>query len=90
MPTIQSAEKRVRQEEKREERNKRVKSRLTTAVRRFKTALEEDDLERAEELMPVVESEYDKAASKNVIPQNRASRKIGRLKKRLHKHKNDE
>lgn len=90
MPTIQSSEKRARQEEKREKRNKEVRSRLTTAVRRFNNALEEEDYDEADELVSVVESEYDRAASKGVIPQNRASRKIGRLKKRLHKQRNEE
>ena len=90
MPTIQSSEKRARQEEKREKRNKKVRSRLTTAVRRFNDALEEEDYERADELIRVVESEYDRAASKGTIPKSRASRKVGRLKKRLHKHKNGE
>ncbi len=88
MPTTDSAEKRVRQNEKRRETNKERKSRLTTAERRFEEALEEGDLERAEECLRTVESEFDRAASKGVIPQSRASRKISRLSKRLDKHQN--
>lgn len=90
MPTIDSAEKRMRQDEKKRERNKTRKSRVRTAARRFKKALEEGDLEEAEERLRVAESEYDSAVTKGVVPQNRASRKIGRLKKRFHEAKQEE
>lgn len=84
MPTIDSAEKRMRQSEKRREHNKTIKSRMRTAVRNFEQALEEGDLEDAEELLRTAESQLDRAATKGVIPKNRASRKVGRLKKRYH------
>jgi small subunit ribosomal protein S20 len=90
MPTIDSAEKRMRQDEKKRERNKTRKSRVRTAARRFEEALEEGDLEEAEERLRAAESEYDRAVTKGVVPQNRASRKIGRLKKRLHEAKQEE
>ncbi len=90
MPTIDSAEKRMRQDEKKRERNKTRKSRVRTAARRFEKALEEGDLEEAEERLRIAESEYDRAVTKGVVPQNRASRKIGRLKKRFHEAKQEE
>lgn len=84
MPTHESAEKRMRQNPKRRVRNKAVRSRLTTVTRQFDELMDSGDLDAAEALMPKVESEYDRAASKGVIPKKRASRKISRLKKRLH------
>lgn len=84
MPTHQSAKKRMRQSAKRREHNKKYRTRLRTFVNKFQTALDEGELDQAEEIMREAEAAYDRAASKNVIPQERASRKIGRLKSRLH------
>lgn len=83
MPTHESAEKRMRQNAKRRMRNKNVRSRLTTYTRQFEEKLEAGDFDAAAEAMREVESVYDRAVSKGVIPQKRASRKISRLKKRL-------
>ncbi len=90
MPIHDSAKKRVRQDKKRRARNKTRKSRVRTAVRHFEEALEEGDLDEADELLREAESEYDAAASKGVVPKERASRKIGRMKQRLHEAKQDE
>ncbi|MGM0558285.1 MAG: 30S ribosomal protein S20 [Myxococcota bacterium] len=84
MPTSQSAKKRMRQSAKRHEHNKKYRTRLRTFVNKFQTAIENGDLDEAEALLPDVESAYDRAASKNVIPKDRAARKVGRLKSRLH------
>ncbi|MFW5968330.1 MAG: 30S ribosomal protein S20 [Persicimonas sp.] len=89
MPTHDSAKKRMRQNPKRRERNQRVRSRLTTFTRKFTEALESGDLESADELIRTVESEYDRAVSKGVIPKKRASRKVSRLHKRLNKAKDE-
>lgn len=89
MPKRTDVEKRQRQNEKRRERSKRVKSRLTTFERQFEEALESGDLERARERLGAVESEWDSAASKGIVPDNRASRKISRLKQRMAEAEND-
>ena len=85
MPTHQSAEKRMRQNAKRRMRNKSIKTRLTTVTRKFEKTLEAGELDEAAEKIRDVESTYDRAVSKGVLPQKRASRKISRLKKRLSK-----
>ena len=90
MPTSDSAEKRVRQSEKRRERNKKRKSRIRTTRRRFEQALEEGDLEEARERLRDAEAAWDRAASRGVVPQNRASRKVGRMKRALSKAEQDE
>lgn len=83
MPTIESSEKRQRQEKKRRERNQRRKSRARTATKRFEEALEEGNLEEARELLRTAESEWDRAVSKDVFPENRASRRVAKMKRQL-------
>jgi small subunit ribosomal protein S20 len=74
----------MRQSAKRNEHNKKYRTRLRTYVNKFETALENGELDEAEEILRNVESAYDRAASKNVIPKERAARKVGRLKSNLH------
>lgn len=83
MATSQSAKKRIRQNERARERNKKVRSLVRTRINQFTEALEEGDLEKAEERFRAVESQLDRAVVKGVVPKNRASRKTGRLAKRL-------
>jgi small subunit ribosomal protein S20 len=83
VPTHESAKKRVRQNATRRQRNKAVRSRLTTFTRKFTEALDSGDLDAAAEAMREAEAQYDRAASKGVIPKKRASRKISRLRRRL-------
>jgi len=87
--TSQSAEKRIRQNERARKRNKKVRTKVRTSINEFDAALEEGDVEAAEEAFRGVESQLDRAASKNVIPKNRAARKTSRLARRLNKLKED-
>lgn len=90
MPTHKSAEKRMRQNVKRRMRNKGVRSTLTTQTRKFREAIEAGDTDTATAQLREVESTYDRAVAKGVIPQKRASRKISRLAKRLHEAQSGE
>jgi small subunit ribosomal protein S20 len=72
LPNIKAAEKWVRQSEKRELRNRDVKTRLKTL---FKKAKAGGDTVAA----PSVESQLDKAAQKGIIHPNKAARKKSRL-----------
>lgn len=85
MPTHASAEKRARQNIKRRLRNKAVRSRMTTSVRQFDKALAEGDLETARDAALELEATYARAASKGVIPSERASRKVSRINQRLNR-----
>lgn len=76
MPTIKSAEKRLRQSQKRRERNKSVRSRIRTAIRRL---TEMDSREEAEEALNEVYALLDRAAAKNVMHPNKAARKKSQL-----------
>ncbi len=76
MPNIKAAEKWVRQSDKRELRNRDVKTRLKTL---FKKAKISGDAAQA----PAVESQLDKAAQKGIIHPNKAARKKSRLVKAI-------
>jgi small subunit ribosomal protein S20 len=76
LPNIKAAEKWVAQSERREQRNKGVKSRLKTL---FKSAAASGETGDARP----VESAFDKAAAKGIIHPNKAARKKARLAKAM-------
>ena len=71
--------KRDKQSLKRFEQNRAVDTRLKNLSKSFYRALEAGDRERAREIRDESQRAYDKAASKGVVHQNKASRKLGRL-----------
>ncbi|MBO8136734.1 MAG: 30S ribosomal protein S20 [Desulfotomaculum sp.] len=81
MPNIKSAAKRVRQIQKRTLRNKMIKTRVRTSIRRFKEALATADAENAKAALQKALRELDKAVTKGVIHKNNAARKKSRLTK---------
>jgi small subunit ribosomal protein S20 len=70
---IKSQIKRNKQNEKRHQRNKAVKSGLKTAVRKFREAAEAGDKDTAIVLASDAGRKLDKAASKGVIHKNQAA-----------------
>lgn len=80
MPTTPSAEKRLRQSEKREERNKSVRSRIRTMARNLRST---DSLEEAEGLLDELYAALDRAAGKNVMHPNKAARKKSQLARQV-------
>ena len=81
MANIKSQIKRNKQNEKRHERNKAVKTGLKSAVRKFREAAEAGDKEQAVALGRDAAKKLDKAASKGVIHKNQAANRksaIGR------------
>jgi small subunit ribosomal protein S20 len=78
---IKSQIKRNKQNEKRHERNKAVKSGLKTAVRKFRAAAEAGDKDAAVELGRDACKKLDKAASKGVIHQNQAANRKSSIAK---------
>ncbi len=75
-----SAEKRNRQNQKRRSRNATLRSRMRTAVQRARDAINEKSQEK-DSLVKVAIREIYKAAAKNVLPTNAASRTVARLMK---------
>lgn len=85
MANSKSALKRARQNESKRIINKRVRSHVRTFTNKFELALEAGNKKDAEVAYKDVASILDRAAKGNIIPKERASRKKGRLAKRLHK-----
>ena len=84
MANIKSQIKRNRQNEKRHDRNKAVRSELKTRVKRAITAAQQGD-ENAAEITATAIKRLDKAASKGIIHKNAAARRKSRLQKRVNK-----
>jgi len=85
VPNTKSAEKRVRITAKRTLRNKRVKSMVKTAIRRFEEALNTDDKDGALQRLKNAQAVIDKAVTKGVWHKNKAARKKSRLVKQFKK-----
>ena len=83
MANIKSQIKRNRQNEEKRVRNRIYRGRARTFVARARVALAGTDTAAAKEATLQAISELDRAASKGVIHKNNASRRKGRLMKRL-------
>ncbi|MGB8656282.1 MAG: 30S ribosomal protein S20 [Candidatus Zixiibacteriota bacterium] len=78
MPTHKSAEKRLRTSKKANARNREMKSRMKTLVKKVEVSSDEASLKEAISFL-------DKAAGKGAVHPNQASRIKSRLTKLVHK-----
>jgi small subunit ribosomal protein S20 len=85
MANTRQAAKRNRQSAKRQGENNLVKSKTRSAIKAAILAVEKGDQDTIKKTYIQAIRELDKAASKGVIPKNRASRKIGRITHLLQK-----
>jgi small subunit ribosomal protein S20 len=74
-----SAIKRIKQNEKRYERNKHARSTLRTFIKRVREAAAGNDPAAAKEALAAAIPVIDAAASKGIIHSNNASRNVSRL-----------
>lgn len=79
MANIKSAKKRILVTKIRTARNKAIKSKVKTYVKKVDAAIAANDKSAAAEALKTAISEINKAASKGVYHKNTASRKISRL-----------
>ena len=79
MATHKSAVKRARQALRRRARNRQVRSRLRSAVKAVRDAVATGKSDEAAQSLRLAEGILRKAASKGVIPKQRASRQVARL-----------
>jgi small subunit ribosomal protein S20 len=79
MPNHKSAEKRVRQNEKRRKINRSNRTRVRTSIRNLRSALESGDAAEVKELLPQTIATIDKAVQKGVLHKNAAARHKSRL-----------
>ncbi|MGA2827301.1 MAG: 30S ribosomal protein S20 [Streptosporangiaceae bacterium] len=82
MANIKSQIKRNKQNERRRQRNKAVKSSLKTYVRNFREAAESGDVDTATVAMRTACRELDRAASKGVIHKKQAANRKSAIAKR--------
>ena len=79
MANIKSAKKRILVIETKTMRNKAIKSKVKTMIKKVEAAIAANDKAAAEAALKVATSEISKAASKGVFHKNTAARKISRL-----------
>ncbi len=82
MPNIKSAIKRVKVSEKKNLRNRIVKSKVKTAMKKFDAELAENPA-NAGALYSATTSAIDKAVAKGIVHKNTANRKKSRLAKQI-------
>ena len=83
MPSSKSVEKRVRGAEKKQLRNKAVRSEVKTSITKAEGLIFSGELEAAREAVTSAISSLDKAAEKGVLKSNSAARRKSRLMKKL-------
>ena len=83
MPQIKSAQKQVRVSEKRQLRNKSVRSLCKTNITRAERLIFSGELEAAKQAVAGAIISLDKAAEKGIIHSNNAARRKSRLMKKL-------
>jgi small subunit ribosomal protein S20 len=83
MPHHKSAEKRLRQTEKRTATNRSRLSRVHTFVKKVETAIESGDKTAAQSAFRDAQPELHRATTKGVLHRNTVARKLSRLAARI-------
>ena len=81
MANIKSAKKRILVIDKKTARNKAIKSKVKTYIKKVEAAISAGDKAAAQAALLAATTEIDKATSKGVYHKNTASRKVSRLAK---------
>lgn len=82
MAHTRSAQKRIETIRKRTEQNRRIKSSLKTAIRRFEESLAGEEPEQTRQKLQKALVTIDKAVTKGILHKNTAARKKSRLTRR--------
>ena len=80
-----SAKKRIRQTIKRTVRNRSLRSSMRTAIKKYRSLLEQGDAGIATEAFPKVQKTIDKMVTKGILHRNTAARYKSRLSQALGK-----
>ncbi|MBU0568896.1 30S ribosomal protein S20 [bacterium] len=83
MPSHKSAKKRMKQDKKRNLSNKSLKSEVRTSIKKLSAEIKGKNLEEAKVSLNKTVSLLDKAAKKELIHKNAASRKKAQLTKKI-------
>lgn len=85
MPNHKSAEKRVRQNEKKRAVNRANRSNLRTQIKKLRSAIAGHDKNQSQDLLTPTISAIDKAVNKGVLHKNTAARYKSRLSQHVAK-----
>ena len=83
LPVTKSAQKQVRVTERRQLRNKSVRSLCKTSITKAEKFIFSGELESAQQAVVSAISALDKAAEKGILPPNNTARRKARLMKKL-------
>ncbi|MDD3173134.1 MAG: 30S ribosomal protein S20 [Herbinix sp.] len=83
MANIKSAKKRILVNETKAIRNKQIKSKVKTVIKKVDAAVATGDKDLAKTNLVVAVSEINKACSKGIYHKNTAARKVSRLTKAI-------
>jgi len=83
MPQRKTKIKSMKSDKIRRLRNRKIKQDLNKAIKKYLTLASEKDIEQAKKALREVMSKLDKAAKKNIIHKNTASRRKSRLSAKL-------
>ncbi len=81
MANIKSAKKRILVNQTKAARNKAIRSKVKTSIKKVDAAIAAGDKAAAQAALLAATTEIDKATSKGVYHKNTASRKVSRLSK---------
>ncbi|MCR5665458.1 MAG: 30S ribosomal protein S20 [Eubacterium sp.] len=81
MANIKSAKKRILVTQTKTERNKSIRSKVKTSIKKVETAVAAKNADEAKAALPVAISEINKATTKGIYHKNNAARKVSRLTK---------
>ncbi|HEY5404918.1 MAG TPA: 30S ribosomal protein S20 [Pyrinomonadaceae bacterium] len=79
MPNHKSAEKRVRQSEKRRDINRGHRTKVRTYIKKLRSALDAGDKQQVDQILPETISVIDRSIQKGVMHANAAARYKSRL-----------
>ncbi|MCI9139631.1 30S ribosomal protein S20 [bacterium 1XD42-8] len=85
MANIKSAKKRILVAQKKADRNKAIRSKVKTSIKKVYAAIEQKDVDGAKSALNNAISNIQKATSKGVFHKNTSSRKVSRLTKAVNK-----
>ena len=83
MANTASARKRIRQNERRSERNRARRSRMRTFIKKVEAAIAGGNRPDAEAALRAAQPEMQRAAGKGVVHKNMVARKLSRLSARI-------
>lgn len=83
MPITQSAKKALRQSKRKRTTNVKYLTKIRVVIKQIKKLAQENKIKDAQALLPQAYQALDKAAKKDIIKKNAASRKKSRLTKSL-------